>query len=174
MKKILLFLVLVLLIVPTMATDKVDLGPLVVEFALDSPHTNEVEETIQFKDHNEYSLRVTDNDSWNSFIDVYIEDFGGKTVDVSESALEGNLLDSYIPSVMKVTWLQLPASSIGGLPGVFAEETNNTGAHAAYDAAFSPDGVGDQGTIIAYVCSCSLSSKDMILPFLSNLKIRRA
>lgn len=167
--KILLFLALVLLIVPTMAADKVNLGTLVADFVLNTPHEVQVNDPTQLSDHNEYWLHVTDNDT-QDIVDVYVDDYGGKTVDVSQSQLMANLMDNYILHVMKTTWL--PVSSIGGLPGVMTEEITSTGAHFGYDAAFSPDGVGNQGSIVAYVCS--LCSKDITDTFLSNLKIRRA
>lgn len=151
--------------------EKADLGPFVAEFVMDSPpgsYEIQVNDPVQGQDHNGYWFRVISTAS-TSVIDIYIDDYGKKTVDVSSGKLMENLIDNYILDGFKTTWL--PAS-IGGLPAVLAKSTDKNGKTFGYDAAYSPDGVGKQGSIIVYVCSTY--PEDTTNGFLSKLKVNRA
>jgi hypothetical protein len=175
MKKILSLLMLFVLVVPaTMAVttkETIDLGPFIASFEIDNPKGSyeiTINDPIQLSDHNSYWFRV-DSTTRMENIDVYIDDYG-TPVDVSMSELMTRLIEENQRSGINVTCLPSP---IGGRPGALAEIADEkTGKIYSYDALFSPDGVGNRGSVIAEIMSTY--PKNTTNAFMSKLKINRA
>jgi hypothetical protein len=175
MKKSILALVLCLLLVSVAAAKKetVDLGAFKVEFDM-GISTEELQFNVypplQDKDRNIYSFRIEDAPNevnLGGSIDVEIEDYG-TLVDVSQSRLM-NEYEKLGSGNVDFDWKLFP--SIGELPAVLANATYKDGSGFSYMAAYSPDGVGYRGSIIAYIgSSCP---EDVTNAFLSKLKISR-
>jgi hypothetical protein len=106
-------------------------------------------------------------EDYRIFVTCY--DYGGPT-DVSELRLMDDI-ESWARNVdCKLIY------SIGGRPGVFGNYTYTYGpekkAAHLFVASYSPDGVGDQGSIIAEFDSNY--PEDVTKNFLENVKIKRA
>ena len=156
--------------------DKADLGPFVATFDMGVPagsYQTEINPPIQLKDHNDYWLRVSSNNVQlgKDFIDVYIDDYG-KTIDVSTNRLNEILSDDMDmwKSAAKIEYV--PVASVGGRPAVAAKVINVTsGETNSYEAVFSPDGVGNSGSIISTISS--FYSEKETNAFLEHLQISR-
>lgn len=105
------------------------------------------------------------------FIDVYIDDYG-KTIDVSTNRLNEILSDDMDmwKSAAKIEYV--PVASVEGRPAVAAKVINVTsGETNSYEAVFSPDGVGNSGSIISTISSFYAEKETNA--FLEHLQIRR-
>lgn len=152
--------------------DTVNLGPFNVEYdtnGLGDDVRADINTPAQFDNYNEYWVRIDDYSAKGNYIDVYIDDYGTTPVDVSESRLRNDIATHW-GNVAKVDW-QL-TDSIGGRPAVIAKVTYNDGSGVSYDSLYSPDGVGNRGSIIANVFSTYPESATNT--FLSKIKIKRA
>jgi hypothetical protein len=169
-------LLFVTFLVAAAVPDKADLGPFVATFDMGVPtgsYQIEINPPIQLKDHNEYWFRVASNDGLlgNDFIDVYIDDYG-KTIDVSTNRLDEILSDGLDmwKSAAKIEYV--PVASVGGRPAVTAKVINvTTGETHIYETVYSPDGVGNKGTVITDIASFYPEKETNA--FLEHLQVRR-
>jgi hypothetical protein len=172
MKRILLALALNILLIVSLSAAKmetVNLGPFTAEFDLgNSEDQITVNSPDQADDHNTYSFRV-DSKNAGEYHDVYIDDYG-TLVDASQSRLM-NEIKKTVGTISKLDWK--PTASVCGLPAVMCKETYNDGSGFSYDTAYSPDGVGDKGSIIATIYSCQCP-EETANKFVSQFKVKRA
>jgi len=176
-------LIPVLLLLACAASAKIetaDMGPFIAEFDVGDAageHEIIINPPYQFDNYNEYYFRV--DSTAEPYIDVYIDDYGS-SVDVSEGKLMEVIENTFGKINRGATFDWRLLASVGGRPAVFANVTYNNGRHAGYDAngkhagydaAYSPDGIGNLGSIIVGIYSAypeSVTDK-----FLSKLKIKR-
>ena len=166
-------LISVLLLLACAASAKIetaDLGPFIADFDVSDTageHQIIINSPYQFDNYNEYYFRV--DSTAKPFVDVYIDDYG-TSVDVSEGKLMEVVENTYGTKNRDVAFDWRLSPSVGGRPAVFAKITHSDNS-ISYDAAYSPDGIGNRGSIIAYISSTypeSVTDK-----FLSKLKIKR-
>jgi len=172
MKKFILALVLCLLLVGVVVakTETVDLGPFTAKFDMGDEageHQFIIYPPMQDRDHNTYSFRI-DSGGKGWYIYVYIDDYG-KLVDISASRLMDDEIELCRGQEVRFDWRQFAA--VGGRPAVLAKEIYDNGKSFSYYAAYSPDGVGYTGSVIASIYS--KCPENMTNTFLSKLKISR-
>jgi hypothetical protein len=151
-----------------------EVGPFVVEFDttglanVDEDLIFDLESPMQLEDHHEYGVKIEGED-YRIFVTCY--DYGGPT-DVSELRLMDDI-ETWALLNGKVDWKLI--YSIGGRPGVFGNHTYTYGpkkmAAHNYVASYSPDGVGDHGSIITEFDSTY--PEDVTTSFLERIKIKR-
>lgn len=167
-----IILSLILLISAVAAkTETVDLGPFIAEFSADNFSGNvstEIEPPIQMDDFNIYGFRIFNAEMP---IDVSILDYG-IPVDVSDSRLTDDIETGWknLSEFEKIKW-RFPAS-VGGRPAVMAEVIFRDSGHV-YDVEYSPDGIGNRGSVIVEIASTT-ESESTFVKFLNKLKIKRA
>ncbi|MCJ7444387.1 MAG: hypothetical protein MUO26_07655 [Methanotrichaceae archaeon] len=148
---------------------KVDVGPFMAEFNWNtSDPATEVIGSQKLEDYNIYAFKVGAGYG-ESHIDINIEDHG-TPADVSNETLK-SILKQYIAPNTKVTWNPV---TIGGLPGIMGTMKFTTAPKdECYIAAYSPDGSGEQGSLIVTMAMLH-TSEDLADMFLRSLKISRA
>ena len=172
--KVMLIGLMLLVAVASAEIKTVEVGPFVVEFDttgladVGEDLKVDLEPPVQLEDHNEYGVKIKGDDC-RIFVTCY--DYAGLT-DVSEIRLIDDI-ESWALLNGEVDWTQI--YSIGGRPGVFGNHTYTYGpkriASHNYVASYSPDGVGDKGSIIAEFDSTY--PEDITTNFLENIKIKR-
>lgn len=163
----------ILLLLACAASAKIetaDLGPFIAEFDMGNTtgeHQIIINLPYQFDNYNEYYFRV--DSTAKPFVDVYIDDYG-TSVDVSEGKLMEVVENTYGTKNRDVTFDWRLSPSVDGRPAVFAKITHSDN-RISYDAAYSPDGIGNRGSIIVYISSTYQES--VTDKFLGKLKIKR-
>ena len=174
-------LIVILLCMPIVVAipDKADLGPFVATFDINAPKESydiEINPPYQDIDCNIYSFRVDSTENWRHYIDVDINDYGkrvdvssGRQIEMVQKDLE--LQASVDKKGEKVDMISVPPS-IGGLPAEGGKLINSTdGSVVLYETVYSPDGVGNSGTVLATIYSHYPEKETNA--FLEHLRIKK-
>jgi hypothetical protein len=170
MKTIFMCIIAIIVVIPSCCvtdTYTAKTGPFIVRVANDYEPVKFVDDfkSIAFKDFNSYIIYM-----WvgNDMFSINVDDYGYAT-DVSERALL-NMAYLTHPELEKkdVAWLNV---SIGGKQGIIGK-VEVPGSIPRFEAIYSPDGNGNQGTIIVTVSAFS-ENKKKVEKVLKTIKISR-
>ena len=163
-EKLIIGIVMLLAATASAQMKTIDTGPFTLE--VDTSGLGDVNVSIgdpgQMADYTEYWIRMGGDQPLN----MYIDDYGNQT-DVSQERLMKEAQTGF--ETDKFDWI--PINSIGGKQGVLANITLSDGSGIWYSAAYSPDGVGSRGSIIATISSGY--SEEVTKNFLSKMRIER-
>jgi hypothetical protein len=150
-------------------SDKADVGPFAIEFAINSSAlpTFNTSGPIKQSGLDEYRFGIRTISLSQRAINVTIDDYKNST-DVSETRLMNIITDMIKSNSYKLDWNKV---RIGSITGIMAQ-VQDSESFASYSiAAYSPDGDGKKGNTIVLIDS-SLS-RDVTNSFMKDLKIQR-
>ena len=150
-------------------SDKVDVGPFSVGFAINASiqPTINASGPINLSGFHEYEFQIRIASLNPRVINVTIDDYKN-TTDVSETRLMSLITDMIRSNSYKLNWNKV---SIGNVPGIMALVQDSESLASYSIAAYSPDGDGKKGNTIVFIKS--FLSRDVTDSFFKDLKLRR-